>query len=351
MPTAKHHDGYTMWAGNGSSWNWNSVDTGPHRDLIDELATAAAKQNVGFGIYHSKFEFFNPLYLQDRLNNFTTNNFVPQVVDRQRYDLVMRYKPILWHEDGAWMAPMTYWKSREFLDWLITDSPVADIVATEPDIGQPCDSKLPDFYHGDSWANDCRFPGVLWPHHFTNQCSIQKSSWSYDRSGSLSDYKNSDDLVFHLVATCAWNGTYSLNIGPTSDGRILPIFEERLREIGSWMNTNSEAIYNSRPYKLGNDTAQIFYTTQPATKGLLYAVYTSCYGDGGSVHACTGYPTNGTVFLKTPIPSDTTTANLLGYGKVTWTGKSGQAGITIALPTVQPPTLTYAWTIKLTDVN
>jgi len=179
----------------------------------------------------------------------------------------------------------------------------------------------------------------------------KKSSWSYDRSGNLADYKNADDLIFHLVATTAWNGTYSLNIGPTADGRILPIFEERLRQIGSWLSVNGESIFSSRPYKLGNDTAQIFYTIQPATKGLLYATYTSCYGDGYNVAACTGYPANGNLVLKTPIPSDTTTATLLGYGKVNWSGKSGQAGITLTLPTVQPPNLLYAWSIKLTDVQ
>jgi len=152
------------------------------------------------------------------------------------------------------------------------------------------------------------------------------------------------------VATAAWNGTYSLNIGPTADGRILPIFEERLRQIGSWLSTNGEAIYNSRPYKIGNDTSQIFYTIQPQTKGLLYATVTSCYGDAYNAW-CTGYPSNGQVYLKTPVPSDTTSATLLGYGKVNWSGKSGQSGINITLPNVQPPNLPYAWSIKLTDVQ
>lgn len=28
--TSKHHEGYAMWD-SPQSWNWNSVDTGPHR--------------------------------------------------------------------------------------------------------------------------------------------------------------------------------------------------------------------------------------------------------------------------------------------------------------------------------
>lgn len=37
--TAKHHEGFTNW-GSPFSWNWNSVDTGPHRDLVGELGDA-----------------------------------------------------------------------------------------------------------------------------------------------------------------------------------------------------------------------------------------------------------------------------------------------------------------------
>lgn len=37
--TAKHHEGFTNW-GSPVSWNWNSVDTGPHRDLVGDLGEA-----------------------------------------------------------------------------------------------------------------------------------------------------------------------------------------------------------------------------------------------------------------------------------------------------------------------
>lgn len=37
--TTKHHEGFTNW-GSSVSWNWNSLDTGPHRDLVGELGQA-----------------------------------------------------------------------------------------------------------------------------------------------------------------------------------------------------------------------------------------------------------------------------------------------------------------------
>ena len=49
-------------------------------------------------------------------------------------------------------------------------------------------------------------------------------------------------------------GNVLLNDGPTHDGRIDPIQEERLRQMGDWLKVNGEAIYNSVPWKHQNDT-------------------------------------------------------------------------------------------------
>ena len=34
--TSKHHEGYCLWP-SANSWNWNSKDLGPHRDLVGKL--------------------------------------------------------------------------------------------------------------------------------------------------------------------------------------------------------------------------------------------------------------------------------------------------------------------------
>lgn len=52
-----------------------------------------------------------------------------------------------------------------------------------------------------------------------------------------------------MVYVVALGGNYLLNIGPTADGVIAPVFEERLRGLGAWLEINGEAIYASKPWR------------------------------------------------------------------------------------------------------
>lgn len=47
-----------------------------------------------------------------------------------------------------------------------------------------------------------------------------------------------------------------------ADGTLDPVFEERLMELGAWLDINGEAIYDSVPWKFQNDTPaeDIWYT-------------------------------------------------------------------------------------------
>ena len=61
--TSKHHDGFCLFP-SPYAWNWNSVDVGPHRDFCFELRGACEGSQVKFGLYHSLYEWFHPLYQQ-----------------------------------------------------------------------------------------------------------------------------------------------------------------------------------------------------------------------------------------------------------------------------------------------
>ena len=62
--TSKHHDGFSNWPST-RNFGWNSGDIGQKRDVVGALAEAFRKElRVKFGLYHSLYEWFNPLYLK-----------------------------------------------------------------------------------------------------------------------------------------------------------------------------------------------------------------------------------------------------------------------------------------------
>ena len=154
--TSKHHGGFCNWK-TATSQGWNSVDTGPQRDLVGELASAIRNRtSVHFGLYFSQFEWFNDWYLADKAAKFATQVYPAMVSLPQMYELVNMYQPEIVWSDGDWEAPDTYWNSTEFLAWLYNESPVKDTVVVNDRWGSGCTCK-----HGGYWTCQDRYnPGV-----------------------------------------------------------------------------------------------------------------------------------------------------------------------------------------------
>jgi len=68
-----------------------------------------------------------------------------------------------------------------------------------------------------------------------------------------------------------------MNIGPTGDGRIVPVFEERLRQFGSWMLVNEEAVLATRPWRYQNDTVTSYVWYAVGAVGWLYQILCSTW--------------------------------------------------------------------------
>jgi len=329
--TSKHHEGFTLFP-SSASWNWNSVDTGPHQDLVGALAQAVRKHNLTFGCYHSLFEWFHPLYLQDKANNFATRDYVTEVLFPELQTLVNNYAPDVIWSDGDWEANSTYWNSTGFLSWLYTDSPVKDTVVTNDRWGSDATCRHGGYYT----CSDHYQPGHLVNHKWENCMTTQVDSWGFDRRDS-DPYHSVPQLLNQLVSTVAYGGNLLLNIGPTWDGLIPQAFKDRLLAMGAWLKVNGEAIYGSKPWTVAQNQSDIqaFYTTKGAT------VYATIFE----------WPVDNVVHFIAPKASPSTTVTMLGVPtKLTFTSGSG---ITVMLPTLNPATIPCqdAWVLRFDNLQ
>ena len=211
VPTSKHHEGFTNWP-SATSFEWNSVDVGPHRDLIGELGTAVKAAGLTFGIYHSLFEWFNPLYLADKASNYTANINTSAYLQKtfgELRDLVERYEPDLIWSDGDDSAPDSYWDApNNFLAWLVNESPVKDSVVFNDrwGLGDIC-------AHGQYYTCADRFlPSKLQGRKWENAFTIDRKSWGYRRNGGYSDYLTIAEVVHNVIATVALGGNALINV-------------------------------------------------------------------------------------------------------------------------------------------
>ncbi|XP_029506547.1 tissue alpha-L-fucosidase-like isoform X1 [Oncorhynchus nerka] len=331
--TSKHHDGFCNWP-SADSWNWNSVDTGPHRDLVGDLATAVRKRKgLHFGLYHSLYDWFHPLYLKDKASGYKTQEFVFQKALPELVNLVMTYKPELIWSDGDWEAPDTYWNSTEFLAWLYNDSPVKDFVVVNDRWGNGCYCK-----HGGYYNCADRFtPGSL-PNHKWEKCqSIDYHSWGYRRNMKLIELMDLPTIITDMVYVVALGGNYLLNIGPMEDGMISPLFEERLRGMGAWLGVNGEAIYSSKPWRVQgeNTTVPVWYTSKNNT---VYAILLE-------------WPSKLLFDLAAPKTSADTNVTILDDPSVPlkWVSTT-PTGLVVLMPDIMPVSPGRGWVLKLEGV-
>ena len=84
--------------------------------------------------------------------------------------------------------------------------------------------------------------------------TLDAGSWGFRRTMTADDVHTVAQLIEQLARTISCGGNLLLNVGPTHDGRIVPIFEQRLRALGRWLQTNGEAVYSSKPWIYQNDS-------------------------------------------------------------------------------------------------
>lgn len=323
--TSKHHEGFTLWP-SPQSWNWNSVDVGPHRDLAGDLSSAVKAKGLHMGYYYSLYEWYNPLYKSD-LKKYVDEHMLPQMKD-----LVNRYQPDIFWTDGEWEHPSEAWKSTQFLAWLYNESPVKENVVVNDRWGSETRSK-----HGGIYTTeyDLVFEDNTKDKKITHpweECRGIGGSFGYNRAEKLDDYATSQQLIHMLIEKVARGGNLLLDIGPTADGRIPVIMQQRLLDMGDWLKINGDAIYQTTAWANApavNNSTALFFTQKGKD---LYAIATS-------------FPEHEIIIENITQVKNVT---LLGYkGKIKTTLKNNK--LIIKPPVITPATnpCNYAWVFKI----
>jgi len=233
---SKHHDGYALWP-SAYAPGWNSVDVGPQRDLVGELTESIRAAGLRMGLYYSLAEWSNPLHRwytdpPDSIAPYVEQHMIPQFKE-----LIEAYRPTVLFSDGDWSNTAEQWHARELIGWYY------DTVGSDAIVN-------------DRWGGGSDV-GFLTPEYSAGIAVTDRPwaevrglgrSFGLNRNESLEAYMTPAELVRRLVSAVAAGGGMILNVGPGADGQIPLLQQERLVQLGQWLQVNGEAIYGAEPW-------------------------------------------------------------------------------------------------------
>jgi len=249
--TTKHHDGFCLWP---SKYTHFTIANSPYKkDLIGPLVKAYERQGIDVILYFSIMDWHNPDWRYDiksREDSIAFERF-KQFTRNQLLELLTRYPTAkgLWFDgtwDKSWVTQAAFADSLEkemrakHPGLIIGSRFRADEYGKRHfdsnghmmgDYEQGWERKIPENIedvHGNDW--DC----VM---------TVPENQWGYGKvwKGHI---KTTDELLEMLAKCVSLDGNFVLNFGPKPDGSLRTEELNLAKEIGEWMNTNKEAIYN-----------------------------------------------------------------------------------------------------------
>ncbi|MCP4548133.1 MAG: alpha-L-fucosidase [bacterium] len=338
--TAKHHDGYCLWpTACPHKSNWNSQDVGPGRDLVGEITEAVRARGLKMGLYYSMIEWescrtartpagrYIPQAVMEKYG-LPPERYVAEIVDPQLRELVSVYKPsLLFADGGEWDEGEPFWGTKRFLAWLYGESAVREEVVVNDRWFKGMGGRHGDYFSSE--YDDADVAGLGRPWEENRGIGL---SYGFNRAESLQQYRTSRELIHELIDIVARGGNLLLNVGPTADGRIPAIMQQRLHDIGAWLEVNSPAVFDTEP------CPDIVVTGCEAR--------VRCLRNGRDLYLiCLDWPDPE---LQIGGGADVESVTFLGYpGEIPWRREGGR--LRISPPLVSPAILPFldAWVFRV----
>jgi alpha-L-fucosidase len=242
--TSKHHDGFAIFDSAYTDYDVMHAKYG--KDILGPLSVSMKKAGIPLGFYYSIMDWHHPDYLprrdweKDRTTKGADFGRYMDFATNQIKELVAKYDPaVLWF-DGEWEHSNEEQRAFAIGKMLMEMKPTLLIndrlYKREPGYG---DFGTPENFVPATGVRNPDGSPRLW-----EACTTMNwNGWGFNRYET--EFHSAPQLIRQLIEIVSKGGNLLLNVGPRPDGRIQDDFAARLREIGSWLKTNGEAIYGT----------------------------------------------------------------------------------------------------------
>jgi alpha-L-fucosidase len=370
---AVHHDNFDNW--NSKYHKWNSVNMGPHRDVVGDWQKAAEKQGLPFGVSEhlgASFSWFQdshgsdktgplagipydganpaffdlyhyPKHADDKSNWYTNNPLWQKEWYARIKDLVDNYHPDLLYSDGGVVFGNDV--GRGMIAHLYNTSAARNggVVRAVYNCKQNSNGM---------WVEDLERGVMAGIRPYPWQTDTSIGDWFYNKHWK---YRSAEWVVHSLVDIVSKNGNLLINVVQRPDGSLDDEATKIVKDLGDWMAVNGEGIYETRPWitfgegkshaKGGSFKEDYVYTADD--------IRFTAKGDTTLYAFILGYPEDHKTLIHSLAKTEGVTGkidrvSLLGYtGDLKW--KQDETGLSVELPDNKPSD--FAVTLKIEGQN
>ena len=248
--TARHHDGFSMFASTATRYDiadWTTFG----RDPLKELADECQRQGIKLFFYYSQLDWHHPDYFPrggtgnatGRPESGDWNGYL-DFMDAQLTELLTRYGQIggIWF-DGMWDKPAAPWRLDRTYALIHRLQPAALIIPNHHQAPLPGEDAQ-TFEQDLPGANTAGFNTATIGELPLETSLTMNRSWGFNITDTT--FKSTSEIIHYLVRAAGYGANLLLNIGPRPDGTIQPEAVTRLQEVGRWLEVHGPSIYGTR---------------------------------------------------------------------------------------------------------